>query len=70
MTVTTGVAYAASCPLCHTVADGVSSADIASGTAWRCVICDLRWDAARLDTVAAYARYVDERARLTAAGRT
>ena len=55
--------HAATCPLCHTVAAGVTATDLASGAGWRCAVCDQRWDAARLETVAAYARFVAERAR-------
>jgi hypothetical protein len=49
--------HPATCPLCHTVATEMTAADLASGRGWRCRTCDQRWDAPRLATVAAYARY-------------
>jgi hypothetical protein len=52
------------CPLCHTVAAGVTEADLSGGTGWRCATCDQQWDAGRLAAVAAYAQFVAERARL------
>ena len=61
------------CPLCHTTAPGITAADLDAGRGWRCAVCDQRWDAARLATVAAYAQFVAERARLAppiAAGET
>ena len=57
--------HAATCPLCHTVAANVTAAHLAAGSGWRCATCDQRWDAARPATVAAYALYVAERARLS-----
>jgi len=59
------LAHPATCPLCHTVAASVSETDLAAGLGWRCATCDQRWDAARLATVAAYARYVADRGRPT-----
>lgn len=55
------------CPLCRTSypIDGMASLD--RGESWVCSTCEVRWDAARLETVAAYARYVAERATLSAA---
>jgi hypothetical protein len=55
--------HPATCPLCHAVAADVTAAHLAAGSGWRCATCDQRWDAARLATVAAYARFVAERAR-------
>jgi hypothetical protein len=52
------------CPLCHTVAAGVTDAGLSAGTGWRCATCDQRWDAARLTAVAGYAQFVADRARL------
>ena len=51
------------CPLCHTVAAGVTEAGLIAGTGWRCATCDQRWDAARLAAVAGYAQFVADRAR-------
>ncbi len=59
------LAHPATCPLCHTVAAAVTEADLAAGLGWRCATCDQRWDAPRLATVAAYARYVADRGKLT-----
>jgi hypothetical protein len=54
-------AVAATCPLCHT-ADPLISADaLAAGATWSCATCGQRWSAARLATVAAYARYAAAR---------
>ena len=35
---------------------------LAAGAGWHCATCGQRWDAGRLETVAAYARYVAGRA--------
>jgi hypothetical protein len=35
---------------------------LATGAAWRCTRCGQHWDATRLETVAAYARYLAARA--------
>jgi predicted Zn finger-like uncharacterized protein len=51
----------ATCPLCHTV-DAITAAALAGGGGWHCTTCGQRWDAARLETVAAYGRYVADRA--------
>jgi hypothetical protein len=54
-------AVAATCPLCHT-ADPLMTADaVAAGATWACTTCGQRWSAARLETVAAYARYAATR---------
>ena len=54
-------AVAATCPLCHT-ADLLITADaLAAGATWSCTTCGQRWSAARLETVAAYARYAASR---------
>ena len=60
-TVEPGIAHAGACPLCHTV-DSITAATLAAGGGWHCATCGQRWDAARLETVAAYARYVADRA--------
>jgi len=60
---------AATCPLCGTAFPTGSAATLAGGDSLVCSTCEVRWDAARLETVAAYARFVAERAALsTAAG--
>ena len=51
----------ATCPLCHTIDMSLSNDALASGGGWRCTICDQRWDAPRLATVAAYAAWALER---------
>ena len=55
---------ATSCPLCRTAFPTGSAETMASGANVVCSRCDVRWDAARLETVAAYARYVADRAAL------
>ena len=55
---TPGVASLPTCPLCHTVDHTVTPAALAIGASWSCLRCSQRWDAARLATAAAYARYV------------
>jgi transposase-like protein len=58
------VADHATCPLCRRSypTEGVAALD--RGDSWVCPTCEVRWDAARLETVAAYARYVAGRAKL------
>lgn len=46
------------CPLCHTVTATVTHEALQAGAYWRCATCDQVWSAGRLETVAAYARYV------------
>jgi transcription elongation factor Elf1 len=60
-TMNAGVAQPGTCPLCHTV-DSVTAAVLAAGGGWRCAVCDQRWDSARLESVAAYTRFVADRA--------
>jgi len=63
MTVATPAAvitYPATCPLCHT-ADAITATSLEAGESWLCTTCGQRWDSARLETVAAYARYVASR---------
>lgn len=50
------------CPLCHTLDFVVTEAFVAAGGGWQCTTCGQRWDAGRLATVAAYARFVSDRA--------
>jgi transposase len=58
---TAGTTPAATCPLCHTV-NSMTDAALAAGGGWHCLTCGQRWDADRLATVAAYERYVADRA--------
>ena len=51
----------ATCPLCHTIERSLSDDALAAGGGWRCTMCDQRWDAPRLATVAAYAVWERER---------
>ena len=60
-TIAGGVAAAATCPLCHTV-DSLTEAALVAGGGWHCRTCGQRWDAARLATVAAYTRFLADRA--------
>jgi hypothetical protein len=46
----------ATCPMCHTPAT-LSGSALEAGGDWRCVRCGQRWDAARLEAVAAYAAW-------------
>jgi len=55
------------CPMCHTSAS-VTQAAIEAGGDWRCVRCGQHWDAARLATVAAYAKWAGDRERLGVRG--
>jgi transposase-like protein len=52
----------ATCPLCHTVHESVTSALLQTGASWTCERCGQTWTTARLQTVAAYERYVAARA--------
>lgn len=58
------IPHHATCPLCHAT-DAITEAALAAGEGWRCATCGQRWDAARLETVAAYERYVANRALTT-----
>jgi transcription elongation factor Elf1 len=46
----------ATCPMCHASAT-LSQSALEAGGDWRCVRCGQRWDAARLEAVAAYAAW-------------
>ena len=46
------------CPLCQTLDQTVTADSLAAGATWACARCGQTWTAARLETVAAYARYV------------
>lgn len=46
------------CPLCHTADTTVTPHSLNAGAFWACTRCGQTWDAGRLMTVAAYARYV------------
>ena len=49
---------AATCPLCHTLESGLSSAALAAGASWKCAVCGQFWDAERLHTAASYRAWV------------
>jgi hypothetical protein len=55
----------AACPLCHTPSEGLCDEQFAAGGDWRCQTCGQNWTARRLETVAAYAAWVTNRARVT-----
>ena len=46
------------CPLCHTLDITVTSDSLRAGATWLCTRCGQRWNAARLDTAAAYAVFL------------
>jgi len=48
----------ATCPLCHTVHESVPSALLQIGASWTCTRCGQAWTEGRLETVAAYTRYI------------
>jgi hypothetical protein len=52
------------CPLCHTPHASLTYQALQAGGDWRCLRCGQRWDARRLDTVAAYAAWVAEHERV------
>ena len=50
--------FSPTCPLCQTLDGTVTSDSLGAGAAWACTRCGQTWSAARLETAAAYARYV------------
>ena len=46
------------CPLCHTVETTITEESLKAGGYWTCAMCHQIWNTRRLETVAAYARYV------------
>ena len=54
---TSGVAL---CPMCHTTHPSLTEDLLEAGCDWLCVRCGQRWDAARLQTVRAYAEWTRE----------
>jgi hypothetical protein len=46
------------CPLCHTIETVVTVEMLQAGDYWTCATCGQVWIAPRLETVAAYARFV------------
>jgi hypothetical protein len=51
------------CPLCHTVHHAASSVAVRAGEFWLCTRCGQLWTERRLETVAAYGRFVAARGR-------
>ena len=51
------------CPGCHTPHASVADEALQARDHWVCVRCGQRWDAHRLETVAAYAAWVVEHER-------
>ncbi len=47
----------ATCPSCHTASRTLTEDAVARGADWSCARCHQNWDAARLKTAAAYARW-------------
>jgi len=60
------VSLAAVCPMCCTRAS-ISASDVEGGGEWRCGRCGQHWHSRRLAAVAAYAAWVTNRDRVTAA---
>ena len=48
----------ATCALCYTVDETVTPASLRAGATWKCTRCGQTCSAERLETVAAYARFV------------
>lgn len=46
----------ATCPLCHMLDPTMTPEALLEGAAWSCTRCGQKWDAARLETAAAYQR--------------
>jgi predicted CXXCH cytochrome family protein len=51
------------CPSCHTPHGSLTEDTFHGGDSWVCVRCGQRWNAHRLETVAAYDAWVAERER-------
>ena len=49
---------APTCPLCHTVDQMVTPDSPRRGAAWTCTRCGQTWSPTRLETVAAYVRFI------------
>jgi hypothetical protein len=58
---------AVTCPQCQTQAPPAIEGVLASGGDWSCPRCHQNWSARRLQTVAAYARWCEERTTAGAA---
>ena len=52
------------CPGCHTPHTSVTDEALQARDYWVCARCGQRWDAHRLETVAAYAAWVAEHERV------
>lgn len=50
----------AMCPSCHTQDLSMTNLAVRAGADWQCSRCGSRWDAVRLETVAAYAVWASE----------
>jgi predicted CXXCH cytochrome family protein len=51
----------ATCPSCHTSHRSLTEDAVAGGADWSCARCHQNWDAARLETAGAYARWDEAR---------
>lgn len=47
------------CPMCHTTSGTLTAQSLRAGGAWACIRCGQEWNAERLETVAAYARFAE-----------
>jgi len=56
--------HSIACPGCHTPHASVADEALQARDHWVCVRCGQRWDAHRLETVAAYAAWVVEHERV------
>ena len=52
------------CPSCHTPHASLTHEALEAGDDWVCVRCRQRWDAHRLETVAAYTTWAAEHQRV------
>ena len=53
-----GAGPGVTCPMCHTVNRTLTLDSVHRGASWVCARCGHTWSAARLEAVAAYARFV------------
>ena len=52
------------CPCCHTPHASLPHEAVHAGDSWLCARCGQRWDAHRLESVAAYAAWVADHNRV------